>query len=195
MPKKNSKIQTQPLQSANPPIPQHHNPPSSSPLAILPGHISSCNCTNSYNLKLRAISNNQLMKQNHPLNKPTHEQYQRRLPRPPHSPHIPHLRAFAIPRSNRYQYLHRHSQNLLRKCNRHRLDPRPPARWRGGRCGIEFVDWRRQQWKWECCVEGLREREFPEFSYCWGWSGFVRSLISGSGYTDYGYHIHTVCVK
>lgn len=40
-------------------------------------------------------------------------------------------------------------------------------------------------------MEGLREREFPECSYCWGWSGFVRSLISGSGYTDYGYHIHT----
>lgn len=40
-------------------------------------------------------------------------------------------------------------------------------------------------------MEGLREREFPEFSYCWGWSGFVRSLISGSGYTDYGYNIHT----
>ena len=172
-------------QSAKHPIPQHHNLPSSSPRAILSGHISSCNCTsihhNSYKQKLRAISNNNQI-QDHPTNKPTpHEQYQQRPPRPHHSPHIPHLRAFAIPRSNRHQYLHRHSQNLLRKCNRHCLDPRPPARWRGGRCGVEFVDWRRQQWKWDCGMEGLREREFPECSYCWGWSGFVRSLIIGSG--------------
>ena len=74
--KKNNQIQTQHLQSANHPIPQHHNPPSSSPLAILPGHISSCNCTsiqsNPYNQKLRAISNKPLMKYRftHPTNQP-----------------------------------------------------------------------------------------------------------------------------
>ena len=75
--KKINKIQMQRLQSAKHPIPQRHNPPSNSPLAILPGHISSCNCTpiqsNPYNQKLCAISNNSpLMKYRitHPTNQP-----------------------------------------------------------------------------------------------------------------------------